>query len=220
MSWYITSPCFCTCFPPQCLTSYFPAFCFFTFSTSRRRAQAWPRSCRGIPLYTRFIICNTHTHIHTGWGNAGMESIVYGHGHCNIVYGADLVLTLSLFWYLSHFFTILSHLFTLSISWSLCWGQRMRKVKCFKMWSTNHKFLMLYTDLPYIVTQVTKWSSTWHDSSVLVLRDGCPAQFGALPAQTPSLKLTITRCPDPGVLEHQTELDTRTRIEDVWIVFR
>lgn len=35
-------------------TSYFPTLSCLTFSTSKSKAQAWPLSCRGIPLYTRF----------------------------------------------------------------------------------------------------------------------------------------------------------------------
>lgn len=35
-------------------TSYFPSLSCLTFSMSSSKAQAWPLSCRGMPLYTRF----------------------------------------------------------------------------------------------------------------------------------------------------------------------
>lgn len=42
------------------LTSYFPLLSCLTFSMSSSKAQACPRSCRGMPLYTRFANW-THT---------------------------------------------------------------------------------------------------------------------------------------------------------------
>lgn len=42
------------------LTSYFPSLSCLTFSMSSSKAQAWPLSCRGMPLYTRFTNW-THT---------------------------------------------------------------------------------------------------------------------------------------------------------------
>lgn len=39
-------------------TSYFPSLSCLTFSTSKSKAQAWPLSCRGMPLYTRFTNWN------------------------------------------------------------------------------------------------------------------------------------------------------------------